>query len=253
MNIQLINKFRKKLKKGAVISSWSQIADPNLLEIITHERFDCATLDFEHGIFSIENLPNLLRVLEISKKLSLVRLPNKNLEICRQVLDTGSDGIIIPNITNDIELKRIIDISILPPKGKRGVGFSRTNNFGKKFKKYLKSKTQPVIIAMIENLKAIKNLKKILSVKNLDAILIGPYDLSASMGIPGNLKNKRFKENLKFIKTNCKKFGIPCGLHLIEPSFNKLKICKKQGYRFIPYSVDTVIISKAIKELFNNK
>ena len=107
MNTQLISKFRKKLKKGIpVISSWSQISDPNLLELLVNKKFDCSTLDFEHGIFSIENLPNLLRVLEINKKLSLVRLPNKNVEVCRQVLDTGSDGIIIPNINNEVELKK---------------------------------------------------------------------------------------------------------------------------------------------------
>lgn len=254
MNTQLINKFRKKLKKGIpVISSWSQISDPNLLELLVNKKFDCSTLDFEHGIFSIENLPNLLRVLEINKKLSLVRLPNKNVELCRQVLDTGSDGVIIPNIINEVELKRIIDISILPPKGTRGVGFSRSNKFGKKFNNFIKSKTQPIIIAMIENLSAIKNLKNILSVKNLDAILIGPYDLSASIGIPGKFENNKFKKNLDYIKYNCKKYKVPCGLHLIEPNFKMLKQYKKQGYKFIPYSVDTVIINKAIQKLFSNK
>ena len=254
MNFSLIKKFRNKIKKGKpIVSSWSQISDANLLELLMHGKFDCSTLDFEHGLFSIENLPNLLRVLEVNKKLSLIRLPSKNIEICKQVLDAGADGIIIPNVVNVQELKKIIDICKLPPKGSRGVGFSRTNKFGKKFNNYIKSKTSPVIIAMIENLNGIKNLTKILSLKDIDAILIGPYDLSASMGIPGKFENKNFKKNLDYIKKSCSTHKVPCGLHLIEPNFKKLLKLKKQGYKFIPYSVDTVLINQSVESLFNKK
>ncbi len=191
-----------------------------------------------------------MRVAEINKKASLVRLPNKNIEICRQVLDAGVDGIIIPNIKNEVELKKIIKINLLPPKGKRGVGFSRSNKFGKEFKKYINSKAQPLIIAMIEDIEAIKNLRKILQVENLDGILIGPYDLSASMGIPGKFENREFKKNINLIKSECKNYKISYGLHLIDPNYSKLKKLIKEGYNFVPYSTDTFIINNAVKNLF---
>ena len=179
------------------------------------------TFDLEHGIFNIKDLSQLIRVSEKNNKPALVRLPSKNLELCRQVLDSGADGIIIPNIKSSFELKKIVDLNLLPPKGKRGVGFSRSNNFGKNFKTYIKSKTSPIIIAMIENKEALKNIEKILKVKNLDCILID-HDLSASIGSPGKFNSVKFKEAIEFIKSKCKK-KIPCGLHLIEPNYNKLK------------------------------
>ena len=254
MKVNHLIKIKKKLqRRKTVISSWSQISNPNLAEILCNKNFDCLTFDFEHGLFNITDLPNLLRVAEIKSKATLVRLPNKNLEICRQVLDAGVDGIIIPNISSELELKKIININLLPPKGKRGVGFSRSNKFGKEFNKYIKSKTDPIIIAMIEDIKAIKNLDKILMVKNLDGILIGPYDLSASMGIPGKFKNIKFKKAVEHIKTSCKNHKISCGLHLIDPSYKKLKEYIRQGYNFIPYSTDTYIINQAVEKLFKKK
>ncbi|OUV61086.1 MAG: hypothetical protein CBC82_07025 [Cellvibrionales bacterium TMED122] len=251
MNTKILKIIRSKFKKKkTVISSWSQISNPNLVEILCDKNFDCLTFDFEHGLFNISDLPNLLRVAEINKKASLVRLPNKNIEICRQVLDAGVDGIIIPNIKNEVELKKIIKINLLPPKGKRGVGFSRSNKFGKEFKKYINSKAQPLIIAMIEDIEAIKNLRKILQVENLDGILIGPYDLSASMGIPGKFENREFKKNINLIKSECKNYKISYGLHLIDPNYSKLKKLIKEGYNFVPYSTDTFIINNAVKNLF---
>tara|TARA_B100001057_G_scaffold480083_1_gene552522 strand:- start:278 stop:1039 length:762 start_codon:yes stop_codon:yes gene_type:complete len=251
VNTKILKNIRSKFKKKkTVISSWSQISNPNLVEILCDKNFDCLTFDFEHGLFDISDLPNLLRVAEINKKASLVRLPNKNIEICRQVLDAGVDGIIIPNIKNEVELKKIIKINLLPPKGNRGVGFSRSNKFGREFKKYINSKAQPLIIAMIEDIDAVKNLKKILQVENLDSILIGPYDLSASMGIPGKFENLKFKKIINFIKSECRNYKISCGLHLIDPKYSKLKKLVKEGYNFVPYSTDTFIINNAVKNLF---
>ena len=249
MNYKRIKILRSKLKRR-VVSSWSQISDPNLTEILCHKKFDCLTFDLEHGIFNIKDLSQLIRVSEKNNKPALVRLPSKNLELCRQVLDSGADGIIIPNIHSSFELKKIVDLNLLPPKGKRGVGFSRSNNFGKNFKTYIKSKTSPIIIAMIENKEALKNIEKILKVKNLDCILIGPYDLSASIGSPGKFNSVKFKEAIEFIKSKCKKNKIPCGLHLIEPNYNKLKKLTKEGFNFIPYSTDAYIMNNAVEDMF---
>ena len=106
---------------------------------------------------------------------------------------------------------------------------------------------------MIEDIKAIKNLNKILEVENLDCILIGPYDLSASMGIPGKFQNNKFKKVIKNIKSECKNHKISCGLHLIDPNYKKLKKYIREGYNFIPYSTDTFIINQAVEKLFSKK
>ena len=97
---------------------------------------------------------------------------------------------------------------------------------------------------MIENKTGIENLDKILKVKGLDAILIGPYDLSASLGITGNFENKLFKKSEKEILKISKKHKIPTGFHIVKPSERELAKKINEGFRFIAYSIDTVFLNE---------
>ena len=103
---------------------------------------------------------------------------------------------------------------------------------------------------MIENINSVKRLEKILSVKGLDAILIGPYDLSASMGITGKFNNLKFKLVIKKINKLSKKFKIPCGIHVIEPNYKALKKYVKDGYQFLPFCTDALLLNHSIKSSF---
>ena len=249
-----INKFRKDLKKGkTLIGGWLQLSNSNLAEIVSDFDYDWIAIDMEHGSFANKYLPDIFRAIELKNKLSFARLPNKNIKICNQTLDAGCAGIIIPNIKNASELISIRDACYLPPAGNRGVGYSRVNLFGKNFLEYKKEKIKPVIVAMIENISSVENLEKILLVKGLDAILIGPYDLSASMGITGKFDSPKFKSIIGRIKTLSKKNKIPCGIHVIEPKKKILNQYIKQGFQFLPYSMDTVLLNLAIKKSFEKK
>tara|TARA_Y100000031_G_C8170063_1_gene361335 strand:- start:165 stop:917 length:753 start_codon:yes stop_codon:yes gene_type:complete len=248
MNKRNIKKFRKDLKQGkTLIGGWIQISNSNIAEIMSNAHYSWIGFDMEHGSFSIGDLPDLFRSVEINNKLALVRLPNKNLEICSQVLDAGCAGVIIPNIKNEIELNLLKKACYLPPYGSRGVGFSRANLFGKNINR---QNNKPIIIAMIENINSAKHLEKILLVQGLDAILIGPYDLSASMGMTGKFNNSKFKLIIEKIKQLSKKFKVPCGIHVLDPNYKVLMKYAKLGYQFLPYSTDTVLLSSALKSSF---
>ena len=254
LTIKNIKKFRRDLKLGKVlIGGWIQISNSNIVEIMSDANYNWIALDMEHGSFSIGDLPDLFRAIEVKNKLSLVRLPRKNIEVCNQALDAGCAGVIIPNINNDLELISIRNACYLPPHGTRGVGYSRANLFGKKFAKYKKQKIKPIIVAMIENIASVNNLEKILSVKGLDAILIGPSDLSASMNITGKFNHPKFKSVLNTINKLSKRYKIPCGIHIIEPKYKILKKYIKQKYQFLPYSTDAVLLNTALKKSFNQK
>ncbi len=246
-----IIKFRKDLKKGkTLIGGWLQISSSNISEIMGDYQYDWLTIDMEHGSFSVKDLPDIFRSIELKNKLPLVRVPNKNIEITNQVLDAGSAGIIIPNVKNAFELNKIIKSSYLPPKGSRGVGYSRANLFGKNFQNYKNEKVRPIIVAMIENIESVNNLDRILLSEGLDAILIGPYDLSASMKMIGKFNNPKFKSTIDKIRKLSKKYKIPCGIHIIEPNFKLIKKYKKLGYQFLPFSMDTVLLNDALKKSF---
>ena len=249
-----IKKFRRDLKLGKVlVGGWMQASNSNLAEVMSDSNYNWIALDMEHGSFSIGDLPNLFRAIELKNKLTFVRLPNKNVEVCNQVLDAGCAGVIIPNINNASEFISIRNSCYLPPDGTRGVGYSRVNMFGKKFTQYKKQKIKPIIIAMIENIASVKNLEKLLLIKGLDAILIGPYDLSASMNITGKFNHSKFKSAISKIKKLSKEYKIPCGIHVIEPKYKMLQKYIKQGYQFLPYSTDIVLLNTALKKAFNKK
>ena len=147
-------------------------------------------------------------------------------------------------INSGSQLRHLIEHSFYPPKGVRGVGFSRANLFGKNFQSYHSIAESIFIVAMIETKSGYDNLEEILSIENLDAVFIGPYDLSASLGMTGDFENPKFVKIIQKIKELCLKHGIACGIHQIEPSFKELKLKIKDGYNFIAYSTDAYLLAK---------
>ena len=250
---KIINNFRKKLKKKYITSAWMQLSNTNLTELLCASYFDAVTFDFEHGVFSTHNIANLVRAAELKKKIKWARLPNHNKEFCSQVLDAGCDGIIIPNIKSAKELKYFRDAIYHPPKGKRGVGFSRENLFGKNFTKNIKIKKNPILVAMIENKIGVQNLKEILAVKELDAILIGPYDLSASLGVTGKFNDAKFKKTIDYIKKITKKTNTSVGMHVLDDNYKILESYIKKGFNFLPYCTDAALLNSSIKASFRRK
>ena len=251
--IKLILNFRKKLKrKKPIIGGWMQLCNSDVAEILCQKQYDTITLDFEHGSFDLNKLNEIFRVIEMHNKIPLVRLANHDVKDLGQIFDSGCSGVIIPNVKKSKDLEKIIKHSCWPPRGKRGVGFSRSNMYGRFFNKHKDTAQKPILIAMIEDISALKNLDKILSVKNLDSVLIGPYDLSASLGKPGKFNNKDFKTAIKTIKNKCKIKKIPIGMHIVEPSKKILKQKIKEGYQFIPFSLDTVLLNKSLDNSFGD-
>jgi 2-dehydro-3-deoxyglucarate aldolase len=242
--IKKLQQIRNKLKKREVsLGSWMQIPDSSVAEIIGHAGYDWVTVDLEHGTIGINQLPDLFRSLEGCDTLPLARLAEGSAKDCKQSLDAGAGGVIVPMVESAKQLKSMRDFCYWPPAGRRGVGFSRANLFGKFFKSYTREAQSPFLVAMIESIKAVDNLEEILKVDGLDAILVGPYDLSASMNLVGDFKNPEYKETLNRILNLCKSYNIPCGIHIVIPSTDELEYRVKEGFTFIAYSIDAVFLN----------
>jgi len=241
--IQLI---RSKLKSGIPsIGSWMQLPCSSVAEIMGQSGYDWVAVDMEHGSISTNQLPDLFRALELGDTLPLVRLIQGDQKECKSALDAGAGGVIVPMVESAFELRSIQMACSWPPTGNRGVGFSRANLFGKHFAKYSEEAQKPLLIAMIEHVRAVSNLAEILEVPGLDAILIGPYDLSASMGITAQFDTTEFIEIMGKIKFLCKSANIASGIHVVAPSPYQLQERLKDGYQFIAYSLDSVFLEKS--------
>jgi len=243
MKLEKIKKIRAKLQNGKIsIGTWQQIPDASISEILGHVGYDWVAVDMEHGSVSVAQLPDLFRAIELGGTLPLARIVESNPKDCKQALDAGACGIIAPMIENAEQLKMVRNACCWPPVGTRGVGFSRANLFGKKFESYKKEAQSPLLIAQIEHINAVNNLDEIIQVDGLDAIIVGPYDLSASMGITGKFDTPEFIEIMDSIINRCKKYNVSCGDHVVQPDQKLLEKRIQQGYRFIAYSIDAVFL-----------
>jgi 2-dehydro-3-deoxyglucarate aldolase len=241
--LKVISSIRYRLQSGAPsIGSWMQLPDPSVAEIMGRADFDWVAVDMEHGSIGHHQLPNIFRALELGGTLPLARLAEGSLQNCKQALDAGAGGVIVPCIESAEQLEKISNACRWPPAGNRGVGFSRANIFGGMFEEYRKEAQAPLLIAMIESIKAVKNLEEILAVDGLDAILIGPYDLSASLGLTAQFEHEDFCAVMNTIIKKTQLSKVASGIHVVAPARNELLERINQGYQFIAYSIDAVFL-----------
>lgn len=244
--IEKIRIIRSNLRSGKVsIGSWMQICNASVAEIMGDAGYDWVAIDLEHGSFSLHVLPDIFRALELNNTLPLVRTAQGHAKDCKQALDAGAAGVIIPMVETAEQLQMVKDACCWPPAGVRGVGFSRANLFGKYFDSYSEEAQAPILVAMIEHVRAVENLDKILKVEGLDAILVGPYDLSSSMGITAQFDHPDFENVIRTIHQVSIKHKVPAGIHIVDPDQRLVERRISEGYRFIAYSIDSVFLQKA--------
>ncbi len=245
--LKAITTIRRKLSEGKYsVGSWMQIPSPSVAEIMGQAGYDWVAVDMEHGAISVHQLPDIFRALELGNTLPLVRIAQGHPKDCKQALDAGAGGVIIPMVDSPEQLEMVRDACRWPPAGNRGVAFTRANLFGKYFDNYIVEAQQPLLVAMIEHVNAVENLRSILEVVGLDAILIGPYDLSASMGLTAKFDHPDFVAVMNQIRQVSESAKIPCGVHIVQPSSEELNQKLANGYRFIAYSIDAVFLNKNV-------
>ena len=242
--LEKVRSIRTALQSGsASIGSWMQIPDSNIAEIMGRAGYQWVAMDMEHGPVSVGQLPDIFRALELGGTLPLARVASPLPINCRQALDQGAAGVVVPMIFSAQQLQAIVSECHWPPRGRRGVGFQRANVFGKFFDTYAQEAQEALVIAQIENVDAVNNLESIVKVEGLDAIMVGPYDLSASLGIIGDFENKKYKDVLNKILEVCAKQKMPCGIHVVQPDPKMLEQRIREGFTFIAYGVDTVFLN----------
>ncbi len=226
------------------IGSWIQLPGGSSAEVLGAAGYDWVGVDLEHGSIAVSQLPDIFRALELGDTLPLARIAVDDPTACKQALDAGAAGVIVPMIRSARQLAAVRDACRWPPAGRRGVGYSRANLFGQRFDAYRTGEAQsPLLVAMIEDTQAVSNLDELLAVDGLDAIFIGPYDLSASLGCTGDFENPAFTATIAQILETCRRLGVPSGLHVVSPDAAQLSRRVREGYQFLAYSIDSVFLA----------
>ena len=234
----------------SVFGSWLNIPSLEVAEIMAKSGFEFLVIDAEHSSISLETVQKMVMVIEGYHVSPFVRVEENNPVAIRKALETGSYGIIVPMVNTIKDAQKAIGSIYYYPKGIRGVGLSRAQEYGLEFDRYKRwYKNNIALIVQIEQIEAINNLEDILSLKEIDATIIGPYDLSASLGYPGEFNRKEVKNALIQYEKISKKFNKPYGYHIVHPDKKLLKEKLKSGYKFIVYGIDMILLAQKCKEV----
>ena len=240
--------MKLKFDENPVLGMFMKTSDPAFVEAASYSGMDFVILDMEHGPVSLTDIQNNIRAAQVSGVVPIVRVNKLCPQIISQVLDIGAYGIQIPQIQNAKEAREAIKSAKFYPDGERGVcRFVRAAGYSSVSKTdYFKlANDYSLIILQIEGVESINNLDEILKVKGIDIIFIGPYDLSQSLGIPGEVTNPKVIEAMKKIVERADKMSIKTGTFV--DTFESLQLWKKAGVNYLAYSVDVGVFYEAGK------
>lgn len=243
--------LKEKIRRNIpTLGSWITIGDPSVAEIMANAGFDWLTIDMEHSSITTDQAQQLIRVIERCGVTPLVRVGANDPLIIKRVMDAGAHGVIVPMVNTREDAVRAVAAVKYPPVGTRGVGLARAQGYGMDFERYKKwADKGSIIIVQIEHIQAIRNLEKILSVKGVDGSMIGPYDLSGSLGHPGEFERNDVQEAIAQYEVISKKMKKPMGFHVVQPDTEKAREYLSKGYAFLPVSLDTLYLALHMKEV----
>ncbi len=237
------------MKAGqATVGTWLQLPSTDVAEILGASGYDWVAVDMEHGAFTRALLPDVFRAVERGGAVPFARVEAAERTPVKAALDSGAQGLVFPMIESGEQLDQAVSLSLYPEGkggGTRGVGYSRANLYGRRFDEYRQEAGKILLVAQIEHIRAVRELDALLEHPRLDAIMVGPYDLSGSMGLTGCFEHPDFVAIMRQIHETCRRHGMVMGTHVVEPDPQHLARCLTEGYRFIAYGTDALFLARA--------
>lgn len=238
----------KLTNRELTIGSWITIGNPIIAEIMARSGYDWLTVDMEHSAITLENAQDLIRVIELCDTVPLVRVGNNDPNLIKRVMDTGAHGVIVPMVNTAEEAQNAVEAVQYPPVGRRGVGLARAQKYGADFDGYKKwNARESVVIVQVEHIRAVENLTAILQVPGVDGFIIGPYDLSGSLGAPGQFDHPEVIAALAEVRRISSELQALSGFHVIQPGKLPLQEKKEEGYKFIASSLDILLLGEGCR------
>jgi 4-hydroxy-2-oxoheptanedioate aldolase len=251
--MQILKPFKDRLSEGKpVYGPFMKTVDAAFVECAGHAGFDFVILDMEHGPAGFSDLQNLIRGAEASGVLPIVRTYDSSEVAISKALDLGAGGVQIPQIQSAEQAREVVKAAKYFPKGERGVcRFVRAANYSSTPRgEYFERANEALTILQVEGKQVLNRLDSILGVEGLDILFIGPYDLSQSLGVPGQVSHPAVVEAIRDITEQAKKAGVVTGVFC--DTFEAAALWREAGIQYLSYSVDVGIFTEACSSIINN-
>lgn len=235
--------FADRLRAGETLyGTLVSLPSAEICEILSHVGYDWLFIDAEHGAFNPQQAQAMLQAA--SPTPCVIRVPVGEAVWLKKALDIGAAGVIVPQVHNAEQAKEIIQNCKYSPVGERGIGIGRAHQYGIEFERYLKkANDETAVILQAESREAVENINEIASLDGVDAILIGPYDLSASLGVPGEIDQPIVQDAINEIMNACQKANVSMGFFGV--SAEAVLPYKEKGFTLLTVGVDGAFIIKS--------
>ena len=235
--------FRTRLRSGErLIAPLLTLNSPPVVELLAEVGFDWLFIDAEHSPLDTAHMQALMQAAGATP--CVVRLSASDDMHVKRALDIGAAGIIAPQVNSVEHAQRIVQAAKYAPKGQRGLGIARAHRYGLRVREYMQSANEETaVIVQAEHRDAVMHIEDIVRVEGIDGVLIGPYDLSASLGRPGAVDHPDVRDAIARVKYACHSAKIPIGIFGVTADAVKPYI--EQGFTMIVAGVDTVLLATA--------
>ena len=247
-----INTVKRALKEGRVQlgTGYQQIRSQDVIRILAAAGFDWAFLDGEHGGFGIGELQDLCRMAVKVGLSPVIRVADLQYSLIARALDCGGEGVIFPRVESPEVLERAVSWTKFPPLGARGCGLTPLHiDFEPASIAQIMehSNNETLVVLQIETVRAVEARDELLSVQHIDAVMVGPVDLSISLGVPGDFEHPKMLDAVEKIFDSCRKHGVAPGAQSRNPALGKR--WKEMGALFLGCSSEVQMLYERAKDI----
>ncbi len=243
--------FKSRLAGGEkLLGSMITLPCPAVAEMLVELGYQWLFVDGEHGPLETAEVLAILQAVG-DRVPCVVRVPAAAEVPIKKMLDLGAAGIIAPQVNTAQQAADVVAWSLYAPEGRRGVGLARAHGYGLKFQEYVESANQEVtVIVQAEHAEAVENIEQIAQVPGIDAVLLGPYDLAASLGKMGQVDDPEVTGAIDRITAACQAAGIPLGIFGVTA--DAIRPYADKGYNLLVAGTDTIFLASAARKMFED-
>ena len=240
--------FRTRLIRGdLLVGTLVSLPAPEVAEILAEAGFDWLFIDMEHSQLDPPAAQVILQAVD--QRIDCVLRVALNDEIwLKKALDTGASGVMIPQVNSAEDARRAVRFCKYPPQGGRSVGLWRAQGYGARLAQYLaEANSQTAVIVQVEHIQAVNNIDAIIAVEGVDAVLVGPYDLSASMDHMGQVEHPDVQAAIQRVRQACQARGMPLGI--FATTAERARAYIQEGFRLVAAGGDTLMLGSAARDM----
>ncbi|MBN1636151.1 MAG: 4-hydroxy-2-oxovalerate aldolase [Deltaproteobacteria bacterium] len=238
--------LKKKLRnRERLFAGWVSYAHPSITETLARAGFDFIAIDMEHSTITVEQAQRIIAACQGEGTLCLPRPVSHSNDWIKPLLESGADGLIVQMVNTLAEVENLLSYVKYPPKGHRSFGLNRAQGYGFDFDSYIQTwnETSSFII-QVESIESVENINDLLSFEDVDGVMVGPYDISGSLGVPGQTSHPDVIKASKKVIEACEKYGKSCGTQVADATTENVQQLFEFGYTYAILGSDLFILWK---------